>query len=174
MAGQGAVYIGIRGDVLALDPATGTEIWRTSVKGASFVNVALVDDKLYAATGGEMFALDTATGQILWNNKLKGLGMGLVGVPPENRSTRGQARPRNRLPSPDSESPGLPPTRAILTSIPTPIEARISAAVRSTIAGLRRATVRLVSSASTCSTFVRSSRPRRQRPPTAGKRVGRR
>ena len=58
MAGQGAVYIGIRGDVLALDPATGTEIWRTSVKGASFVNVALVDDKLYAATGGEMFALD--------------------------------------------------------------------------------------------------------------------
>jgi len=80
MAGQGAVYVGIRGTVLALDSATGAELWRMPVKGAQFVNVAFVDDRLYATAGGEMFALDPATGQILWNNKLKGLGMGLVTI----------------------------------------------------------------------------------------------
>jgi len=32
MEGLGAVYIGIRGTILALDSATGTEIWRTTDK----------------------------------------------------------------------------------------------------------------------------------------------
>jgi outer membrane protein assembly factor BamB len=86
MAGSRAVYIGIRGTVLALDPATGTELWRVVVKGAQFVNVALVDDRLYASAGGEMFALDPATGQILWNNKLKGLGMGIMTIAGSSQS----------------------------------------------------------------------------------------
>lgn len=80
MAGQGVVFIGIRGTVLALDAATGTELWRTSVRGAEFVNVALVEGGLYASARGELYALDPATGQILWTNKLKGLGMGLVTI----------------------------------------------------------------------------------------------
>jgi outer membrane protein assembly factor BamB len=80
MPGQGVLYIGIRGTVLALDPATGTELWRTSVKGAEFVNVALVEGGLYASARGELYALDPSTGHILWVNKLKGLGMGLVTI----------------------------------------------------------------------------------------------
>ena len=87
MAAQGAVYIGIRGTVLALDLATGTELWRTRVKGAQFVNVALVDGGIYASARGELFALDPATGQILWTNRLKGLGMGLVTIAGSSQST---------------------------------------------------------------------------------------
>ena len=96
MARQGAVYIGIRGTVLALDAATGEELWRTSVKGAKFVNVTLVDDRLYAAAAGEMLALDPATGQILWNNKLKGLGMGLVTIAGSSQSSSASAELRSR------------------------------------------------------------------------------
>ena len=96
MAGPRAVYIGIRGTVLALDPATGTELWRMAVKSAQFVNVALVDDRLYATAGGEMFALDPATGQILWNNKLKGLGMGLVTIAGSGPSQQASAEQLRR------------------------------------------------------------------------------
>jgi len=80
MAGQGAVYIGIRGTVLALDPATGTVLWQTKVKGVQFVNVALVDDGLYAATG-----------HILWTNRLKGLGLGIVTIAGSSQSPQASA-----------------------------------------------------------------------------------
>ena len=73
------VYIGIAGNVIALDRASGEEVWRTPVKG-DFVNVAFVDSCVYAATRGELFRLDSATGEILWRNELKGLGRGLVTI----------------------------------------------------------------------------------------------
>jgi hypothetical protein len=103
MAGQGTIYLGIRGTVVALDSATGTEIWRTPVKGADFVNVALVDGSVYASARGELFALDPATGTVLWNNKLKGLGMGLVTIagssqPPRRDAPASRRRNRPRLP----------------------------------------------------------------------------
>jgi outer membrane protein assembly factor BamB len=75
-----AIYIGIRGTVLALDRATGKEIWRAGLKGMDFVNVVVDGDKIIATTKGEMFCIDAATGQILWNNELRGLGRGLVSV----------------------------------------------------------------------------------------------
>src|SRR5262245_30282055 len=80
MATQEMIFIGVRGTVLALDSSAGTEIWRTALKGADFVNVALVDSGLYATTKGEVFALDRTTGKVLWHNTLKGLGLGLVTV----------------------------------------------------------------------------------------------
>lgn len=76
MARNDAIYIGIQGTVLALDPSTGTVLWRTDLKGTAFVNVTQVDGMVVGATKGEIFALDPATGQVLWNNKLKGLGRG--------------------------------------------------------------------------------------------------
>jgi outer membrane protein assembly factor BamB len=76
------LYVGIKGTVLALDRATGAEIWRTHLKGSEFVNVVLSDGDLLAATGGELFLIDIATGQIRWHNRLKGLGFGLVTVAP--------------------------------------------------------------------------------------------
>ncbi|MFH1177094.1 MAG: PQQ-binding-like beta-propeller repeat protein [Acidobacteriota bacterium] len=81
MSDQGApaLYIGIAGTVVALDRATGTELWRSKLKASSnFINVAWESGTLLAATGGELYRLDPATGVLLWHNKLKGLGTGLV------------------------------------------------------------------------------------------------
>jgi outer membrane protein assembly factor BamB len=43
MAGRDAILIGIQGTVVALERATGTELWRTALKGSQFVNVTLQD-----------------------------------------------------------------------------------------------------------------------------------
>jgi outer membrane protein assembly factor BamB len=77
---RNVVFIGIAGSVLALDRATGEEVWRTSLKGSDFVNVVLEAGDLYATTKGEIFCLDAATGAIRWRNALKGLGLGLVTI----------------------------------------------------------------------------------------------
>jgi outer membrane protein assembly factor BamB len=77
-----AVYVGIKGTVVALDRSSGTEIWRTSLKGSDFVNVVLGEGDLLAATKGELFCLDAATGEIRWHNRLSGLGLGLITVAP--------------------------------------------------------------------------------------------
>ncbi len=75
-----AIYIGIRGDVIALDRGTGQQIWKAELKGGDFVNVMLDNDRVIAATKGELFCLDAATGQRLWRNELPGEGRGLVTI----------------------------------------------------------------------------------------------
>lgn len=75
-----AVFIGIKGCVLALDRATGAGIWRAELRGGDFVNLAIADGDLYAATNGELYRLDTATGTVRWHNPLKGLGRGLITI----------------------------------------------------------------------------------------------
>jgi outer membrane protein assembly factor BamB len=77
-----AIFVGIKGTVVALDRSSGTEIWRTSLKGSDFVNVVLSEGDLLAATKGEMFCLDAATGQMRWHNRLSGLGLGLITMAP--------------------------------------------------------------------------------------------
>ena len=74
------IFIGVKGTVLAVDRATGQEIWRTELKGGDFVNVVLDGGDLYAATHGELFCLDAAAGHVRWHNPLKGLGWGLVTI----------------------------------------------------------------------------------------------
>ncbi len=78
MAQTSLIFIGIAGSVLALDRASGEEVWRASLKGADFVNVVLDGGDLYATAKGELFCLDPATGRIRWQNPLKGLGRGLI------------------------------------------------------------------------------------------------
>lgn len=75
-----AIYLGIKGAVIALNRATGEELWRTTLKGGDFVNVVLDGNQLYATTKGEIFCLDTRTGEPLWHNNLKGLGLGLISI----------------------------------------------------------------------------------------------
>jgi len=72
------LFLGIGGHVVALDRASGKEIWRTKLKGNDFVNVVLDDGALYASNKGEVFCLDPATGTVRWNNRLSGLGLGLI------------------------------------------------------------------------------------------------
>lgn len=79
------IYVGIKGHVLALDRATGTEIWRTKLSGvrmktSDFVNLSLDGDQLYATLSGEIFCLDNASGEVRWHDQLKGLGTGLVSI----------------------------------------------------------------------------------------------
>src|SRR5215475_15134996 len=80
MAQTQPLFIGIAGSVLALDRATGQEIWRTKLRSTDFVNVVLEDGALYAAARGEMYCLDPGTGEIRWKNPLTGLGWGLVTI----------------------------------------------------------------------------------------------
>src|SRR5690349_16996732 len=74
------IFIGIAGNVVALDESTGQEVWRTPLSRGDFVNVALQNGNLYATAKGELFCLDPSTGGIRWQNPLKGLGRGLVTI----------------------------------------------------------------------------------------------
>jgi hypothetical protein len=74
------VLAGIKGHVIALDRATGKEVWRTRLKGTDFVNLATDGTFIFAGNGGEVFCLDPGTGAVLWRNSMKGLGFGLVSL----------------------------------------------------------------------------------------------
>lgn len=75
-----AIYVGIRGTVLALDRSNGAEMWRADLKSRDFVNIVSDGDLVLAATKGELYCLDSVTGKVLWNNELKGLGRGLMTI----------------------------------------------------------------------------------------------
>jgi outer membrane protein assembly factor BamB len=72
------LVIGVGGHAVAIDPETGTELWRTRLKSSSFVTVFPAGPRVFAGAGGELFCLETASGNILWHNKLTGLGLGIV------------------------------------------------------------------------------------------------
>ena len=77
---QNMIFIGIYGYAMALDRATGEEVWRTSLKGSDFVTVALSGRALLAASRGRLYCLEAASGILRWQNELKGLGFGLVSI----------------------------------------------------------------------------------------------
>jgi outer membrane protein assembly factor BamB len=74
------IFVGIKGSVIALDASSGHEVWRAKLGGSDFVNVAVEDANIYAATRGEVFCLSAASGEIRWHNPLKGCGLGLVSI----------------------------------------------------------------------------------------------
>jgi outer membrane protein assembly factor BamB len=82
------LLVGLRGTVLALNPATGAEVWRTKLKTLSFVNVLIDGDRVLATARGEIFCLDRKDGRILWHNPLKGLGQGLVTIATDASATQ--------------------------------------------------------------------------------------
>jgi outer membrane protein assembly factor BamB len=84
MPQSSAIYLGIKGSVIALDTTTGQPLWTTHLKGSDFVNVVLDGDNLYAATHGEVFCLDPKTGAARWHNPLRGFGLGLVSIATES------------------------------------------------------------------------------------------
>ncbi len=78
------VYIGIKGSVVALNRATGEQVWATRLKGSEFVNVVLDGGVLLATTSGEVFCLEALSGNGLWHNRLKGFGTGLATIAAED------------------------------------------------------------------------------------------
>lgn len=87
-----AVYLGVKGSVIALDASSGAQLWATHLKGSGFVHVVLDGDQLYATTYGEVFCLDPKNGEGRWHNPLKGFGLGLVSIATESN-------PSSSLPS---------------------------------------------------------------------------
>jgi hypothetical protein len=77
------VFVGIKGSVVALNRATGEQVWATGLKGYDFVNVVLDGGKIFATSAGEISCLDPITGAVLWHNPLKGFGTGLATIATE-------------------------------------------------------------------------------------------
>jgi len=83
MKTSGLVFVGIKGSVVALNRATGQQVWATHLKGSDFVNVVLQDGAVLASCRGEIFCLDPRTGIGMWHNPLKGFGVGLATIATE-------------------------------------------------------------------------------------------
>ena len=86
-----SVFIGIKGSVVALNRATGQQVWATHLKGSDFVNVVVQDGTVLASCYGEIFCLDPFTGNACWHNPLKGFGLGLATIASEHDPGTGNA-----------------------------------------------------------------------------------
>lgn len=75
-----AIYAGISGHVVALDPQDGTERWRRLLKPSQTMTLVRRGACLIAAAAGELWCLDATTGDVIWCNKLKGLGVGFIAI----------------------------------------------------------------------------------------------
>jgi outer membrane protein assembly factor BamB len=77
------VFVGIGKSVVALNRATGEQVWAKRLKGYDFVNVVLDGGNLFATSAGEISCLEPLTGNVLWHNPLKGFGTGLATIATE-------------------------------------------------------------------------------------------
>ncbi len=85
------LFINIKGSVVALNRATGQQVWVTHLKGSDFVNVVVDNGTIVASCYGEVFCLDPLTGNGRWHNPLKGFGWGLATIATEDAVRIGNA-----------------------------------------------------------------------------------
>ena len=71
-----SIYLGIRGQVVCLEKATGRERWRTELRNSQLTTVVLDGELVIAYTRGHIYGLAKDTGRVLWENTLAGLGYG--------------------------------------------------------------------------------------------------
>jgi outer membrane protein assembly factor BamB len=90
------VFLGVHGEVIALDRTTGQTVWRSKLNGGDFVNLLLDQDRIIATTKGEAYCVDAATGQLLWHNNLPGVGWGLITIATASGSTSLGALPQKK------------------------------------------------------------------------------
>ena len=57
MASDQVVYLGIGGHAVALDLATGAEIWRRKIKGSALTGVVVCGDRLLVTASGELWCV---------------------------------------------------------------------------------------------------------------------
>lgn len=80
------IFVGVKGQVLALRRDDGSELWRTRLKdavlsvGDRFVTLLVDGGHVYAHTYGALTCLDAATGEKLWTNRLEGLGYDITSL----------------------------------------------------------------------------------------------
>ncbi|MFK7804830.1 MAG: PQQ-binding-like beta-propeller repeat protein [Anaerolineae bacterium] len=79
-ADQQRVYAGsFGGEVIALNPEDGSDIWKTSTTNADWVwgaPVEIGDELIYADVDGNVYAVDAFTGEEIWNAKVVGSVVG--------------------------------------------------------------------------------------------------
>ena len=85
------VFVGIGRSVVALNRATGEQVWATRIKGYDFVNVVLGGGSIFATCCGEIFCLDPLTGDVRWHHPPKGFGTGLATIATDNGGRSGLA-----------------------------------------------------------------------------------
>jgi len=90
------IFVGIGGYAVAVDRATGSDVWQTKLRGSDFVNVVVDGRDVFASTRGRLYCLDATTGTIKWENPLTGLGLGLVGIAGAGAVTAAEARRREQ------------------------------------------------------------------------------
>src|ERR1700753_3249346 len=111
------LYIGSNGFVSAIDPQTGAEVWRTTLRTGGVLNsvshqdvsVMVRDKVISAGCYGHLFALSEG-GEILWHNSLKGLGHGPIALAFEGQSIQYLERVRH------DSSPGATSTPGAMAS----------------------------------------------------------
>lgn len=81
------LIVGIKGQVVAIDTATGAEAWRTPLPISGLlasrndiVSVLKKEGLIFAASSGFVFALSESNGQVLWKNELPSLGFNEVSL----------------------------------------------------------------------------------------------
>jgi outer membrane protein assembly factor BamB len=81
------LFLGIKGQLVCLDKASGNKLWATKLKSTSGVtNLLFEDDKVFAYSGGHLFCVAAKDGKVLWENKLDGLGYGPCIIASENQN----------------------------------------------------------------------------------------
>jgi outer membrane protein assembly factor BamB len=91
MTSSELVFVGIKGSVVALNRATGQQVWTAHLKGSGFVNVVLDEGAILASAQGEIFCLNPPTGIRMWHNPLKGFGTGLAAIATQQNPGVGNA-----------------------------------------------------------------------------------
>jgi outer membrane protein assembly factor BamB len=74
------IHVALGGNVVAIDPETGHELWRRPLKPSQVMTLIRRGSRVVAAAAGELWCLNAASGEVVWHNKLKGLGIGYVAI----------------------------------------------------------------------------------------------
>ena len=69
-------FLGIKGSVVCLDTATGTERWRRHLRSSQLTTLSVTAEIVVAYANGHAFGLDRSTGGIIWENSLEEMGYG--------------------------------------------------------------------------------------------------
>ena len=84
------LYVGFNSRVIALDRASGSEVWNwKSPAGSGFPALLVEVPHVFVSVNGYTYCLDAASGEQLWDNPLKGYGMGTAVLAVEGRSSDG-------------------------------------------------------------------------------------
>lgn len=70
------LYVATKKFISALDPADGTEVWRTKLPdvNSGVITLLIRGDDVFAGTHGHVFCLSRADGHIVWQNDLPKMG----------------------------------------------------------------------------------------------------